>query len=77
MTKVTMKLDDLTCPSCMTKIKGALSRQAGVDDVKVLFNASKIKAEFDDSQTSADDLANVVTDLGYTVKSAKVKTLDK
>lgn len=77
MTKVTMKLDDLTCPSCMTKIKGALSHQAGVDDVKVLFNASKIKAEFDDSQTSADDLANVVTDLGYTVKSAKVKTLDK
>jgi len=44
MNKVTMKLDDLTCPSCMTKIEGALSHQDGVKDVKVLFNASKIKA---------------------------------
>lgn len=75
MNKVTMKLGDLTCPSCMTKIEGALSHQAGVQNVKVLFNASKIKAEFDDNQTSADDLANVVTDLGYEVKSSKVKAL--
>ncbi|MDT6979261.1 heavy-metal-associated domain-containing protein [Levilactobacillus zymae] len=75
MTKLTMKLGDLTCPSCMTKIEGALSHQTGVQNVKVLFNASKIKAEFDDSQTSADDLANVVTDLGYEVKSSKVKAL--
>lgn len=75
MNKVTMKLDDLTCPSCMTKIEGALSHQAGVKDVKVLFNASKIKAEFDDNEVSADSLANVVTDLGYTVKSSKVKAL--
>ncbi|KRK94176.1 hypothetical protein FD25_GL000998 [Levilactobacillus acidifarinae DSM 19394] len=59
----------------MTKIEGALNHQTGVQNVKVLFNASKIKAEFDDSQTSADDLANVVTDLGYEVKSSKVKAL--
>ena len=76
MNKVTMKLGDLTCPSCMTKIQGALDHQDGVQNVKVLFNASKIKAEFDDSQTSADDLADVVTNLGYTVKSSKVKALD-
>lgn len=75
MNKVTMKLDDLTCPSCMTKIEGALSHQAGVQNVKVLFNAGKIKAEFDDSQVTADNLENVVTDLGYTVQSLKVKAL--
>ncbi|HJE86793.1 MAG TPA: heavy-metal-associated domain-containing protein [Levilactobacillus hammesii] len=75
MSKVTMKLDDLTCPSCMTKIEGALSHQDGVKDVKVLFNASKIKAEFDDSAVSAESLADVVNDLGYTVKSSKVKAL--
>jgi len=75
MSKVTMKLDALTCPSCMTKIEGALSKKAGVENVKVLFNASKIKAEFDDSQVTAESLADTVTDLGYVVQSAKVKAL--
>ncbi|KRO01364.1 hypothetical protein IV54_GL000417 [Levilactobacillus paucivorans] len=75
MSKVTMKLDDLTCPSCMTKIEGALSKKDGVKNVKVLFNASKIKAEFDDATVTAENLADTVTDLGYTVKSSKVKAL--
>jgi len=75
MSKITMKLDDLTCPSCMTKIEGALSKKTGVTKVKVLFNASKVKAEFDDSAVSVEDLANVVTNLGYAVQSRKVKSL--
>ncbi|WP_214463515.1 heavy-metal-associated domain-containing protein [Levilactobacillus brevis] len=75
MSKVTMKLDDLTCPSCMTKIEGALSKKDGVENVKVLFNASKIKAEFNTDKVSAESLEATVTDLGYIVKSAKVKDL--
>ncbi|MGX6428584.1 heavy-metal-associated domain-containing protein [Levilactobacillus yonginensis] len=75
MSKVTMKLDALTCPSCMTKIEGALNKKDGVKNVKVLFNASKVKAEFDDAAVSADDLENTVTDLGYAVQSSKVKAL--
>ncbi|KRK91363.1 hypothetical protein FC99_GL002394 [Levilactobacillus koreensis JCM 16448] len=59
----------------MTKIEGALSKKDGVKDVKVLFNASKIKAEFDDATVTAESLADTVTDLGYTVKSSKVKAL--
>lgn len=75
MSKVTMKLDDLTCPSCMTKIEDALSKKDGVENVKVLFNASKIKAEFNTDKVSAESLEAAITDLGYTVKSAKVKDL--
>ncbi|NLR09218.1 MULTISPECIES: heavy-metal-associated domain-containing protein [Lactobacillaceae] len=75
MSKVTMKLDALTCPSCMTKIEGALSKKDGVENVKVLFNASKIKAEFDDDKVTAESLADTVTDLGYVVQSSKVKAL--
>jgi copper chaperone CopZ len=59
----------------MTKIEGALSKQDGVKSVKVLFNASKVKAEFDDTTVSAEDLANTVTNLGYAVQSSKVKAL--
>jgi len=71
--KVTLQLEDLTCPSCMTKIQSAVSNQAGVEDTKVLFNASKVKAVINDDQITADDLAKVVKDLGYDVLKTKVK----
>jgi hypothetical protein len=32
-----------------------------------------VKADFDDAKTSAADLAQVVTKLGYTVEKVKVK----
>ncbi|WP_137626145.1 heavy-metal-associated domain-containing protein [Lactiplantibacillus pingfangensis] len=73
MTKAIMQLDTLTCPSCMTKIQKALEKQPGVQTVKVLFNASKVKVDFDDAATTAETLAGVVTELGYAVKQIKVK----
>lgn len=75
MSKVIMKLDELSCPSCMAKIEGALSGTKGVTSAKVLFNASKAKAEFDDSQVSADELVAKVEALGYAVQSSKVKEI--
>ncbi|WP_461215694.1 heavy-metal-associated domain-containing protein [Lacticaseibacillus sp. GG6-2] len=73
--KITMQLDALTCPSCLTKIESAVKQQPGVDNVKVLFNAAKVKAEFDDSQNSPEQLTDVVTKLGYEVQKVKVKDL--
>lgn len=72
MTKVILQLDTLTCPSCMTKIQGALTKLAGVQNVKVLFNASKVKALVDDRLDSAD-LKRTVEELGYQVKNVKTK----
>lgn len=73
MKQAILKLDGLTCPSCMQKIEHAVAGVAGVQDVKVLFNAAKMKAHFDAEQTDADHLANVIQELGYTVESVKVK----
>ena len=73
MAKAIMQLDGLSCPSCMQKIQGALAQQKGVSDVKVLFNASRVKANFDEQVTTADALAEVVDRLGYSVLSLKVK----
>jgi hypothetical protein len=50
-----------------------LAHQPGVEKVKVLFNASKAKADFDDSKVSAEELGQVVDKLGYEVKKIKVK----
>ena len=72
MAKLVMQLDELSCPSCMQKIQAGVSQQAGVESVKVLFNASKVKTEYDETTTNPEQLTQVVTDLGYNVKSVKV-----
>lgn len=38
-----MKLDGMTCPSCLTKIEKAVEETPGTDNIKVLFNAGKLK----------------------------------
>ncbi|KAF1302816.1 MULTISPECIES: heavy-metal-associated domain-containing protein [Enterococcus] len=73
--KITLQLDALTCPSCLTKIEHAMNNQPGVSNVKVLFNASKVKANFDDTQTSPEQLSDVVNKLGYEVQKVKVAEL--
>jgi len=75
MAKAILQLGELTCPSCMTKIQKAVENQDGVSNVKVLFNAGKVRADFDESKTSADSLVQVITDLGYEVLKVKVKEL--
>ena len=72
MSKIVMKLDELSCPSCMAKIEGALNTTNGVEMAKGLFNASKVKAEFDDNQVTATDLVSKVEGLGYVVQKSKV-----
>ncbi|HBA0705303.1 TPA: copper resistance protein CopZ, partial [Enterococcus faecium] len=60
MKKIIMQLDTLACPSCMQKIEHAVSQQPGVSNTKVLFNASKIKANFDPDEVHPEQLAAVV-----------------
>lgn len=43
MSKVVIQLDPVSCPSCIKKIEGAISKVDGVEEVKVLFNSSKVK----------------------------------
>ena len=66
MSKVIMRLNELSCPSCMAKIEAAMTTTKG------LFNASKVKAEFDENVVSTDELISKVEKLGYPVLSSKV-----
>lgn len=72
MSKIIMKLDELSCPSCLAKIEGAMTGTKGVISAKVLFNASKVKAEFDENIVKSDELVTKVEKLGYLVQSSKV-----
>ena len=70
MTKTTLKLETLTCPSCLQKIENAVGGLVGVDEVKVMFNASKVKVEHDD-QVSKGEIKNSIEKLGYKVEKVR------
>lgn len=71
MKKAILQLEPLTCPSCIKKIEGAMAKTKGVESAKVLFNAGKVRAEYDSSQVELSDLANVIEGLGYKVLKQK------
>ena len=56
------QLEPLTCPSCIKKIEGTLSKMKGVSEVKVLFDETKITSE---------ELQNTIAKLGYPVISSR------
>ncbi len=75
MKKATLQLETLTCPSCMQKIENATKALNGVDkeSVKVMFNSSKVKLDFDDEKVSIEDVEKAITALGYEVKKSQVR----
>jgi copper chaperone len=75
MQKATIQLGTLTCPSCVQKIENATKSVSGVvkESVKVLFNSSKVKFDFDAEKLSVQDVEKAIAALGYEVKSSQVK----
>ncbi|MFY9273228.1 MAG: heavy-metal-associated domain-containing protein [Thermacetogeniaceae bacterium] len=73
MQKATITLETLTCPSCMQKIDSAVKSLEGVDkeSVKVLFNSSKVKLNFDEQKISIDKIEDAITALGYEIKKLR------
>lgn len=77
MQKATIQLETLTCPSCMQKIENGVKSLDGVDkkSIKVLFNSSKVRLEYDDEKVSIKDIKNAIDKLGYEVIKSQVKAL--
>lgn len=72
MKKAVFQLEPLTCPSCIKKNETTLNKTDGITSAKVLFNSSKVRAEFNESEIEAENIVNTITKLGYDVKSTKV-----
>ncbi len=77
MQKATIQLETLTCPSCMQKIENAVKSLQGVDkdSLKVLFNSSKVKVNYDDQKLFINDIINAIAKLGYTVLKSQTNPL--
>ncbi|WP_394121716.1 heavy-metal-associated domain-containing protein [Planococcus donghaensis] len=67
MTVIKFQLEPLTCPSCIKKIEGKVGKMDGVEEVKVLFNSSKVKVDYDEGQVAPEELKSVIEKLGYPV----------
>lgn len=76
MQKATIQLETLSCPSCLQKIENALKGLNGVekDSVKVMFNASRVKTDFNSETVTIENIEKVIEDLGYPVIKSKVKS---
>lgn len=77
MQKATIQLETLTCPSCMQKIENGVKSLDGVskESLKLLFNSSKVRVEFDDEKVSIKDIEHVINKLGYEVLKSQVKNI--
>lgn len=75
MKSATIQLETLTCPSCLLKIEGALKALEGVDKdtLKVMFNSSKVKLDFDEDKLSIEEIEAAINKQGYEVLKTKVK----
>lgn len=76
MSKAVITLETLACPSCMQKIENAVKGLDGIDkdSVKVLFNSSKVKTDFDENALSITQIEQAIESLGYPVVKSKVKS---
>lgn len=64
------QLEELTCPSCIKKIEGVLSKESGVEEAQVLFNSSKVKVKYKEEEVTPGQLANTIEKLGYPIKTS-------
>lgn len=67
----TYQLETLVCPSCVVKIEKTVNKIEGVNKAEVLFNASKLKVEFDEGFVNGNDIRKTVEKLGYEVLGEK------
>ncbi len=77
MKKVTVKLETLGCPSCTIKIENALRGLEGVEkeSVKVLFNASKVKLNYDENKVTITEIEDAIQKQGNLIEKTVVKDL--
>ncbi len=75
MQKAVIQLEPLVCPSCMQKIEHAVKLLNGIrqDSIKILFNASKVRVNFDSDKLTVGEIEKAIETLGYEVISSKVK----
>ncbi|MCL5718249.1 heavy metal translocating P-type ATPase [Neisseria meningitidis] len=71
--KIRFQIEGMTCQSCASRIEKVLNKKDFVESAGVNFASEEAQVTFDDSKTSAADIAKIIEKTGY---GAKEKTED-
>lgn len=63
--KSTFHVEGMTCGTCPVTVALALKKQPGVTDAHASQDTQTAEASYDDSQVSAEQLAQAITQAGY------------
>lgn len=65
--KETLKVQGMSCNHCVNSIEGNVGQLAGVSSVKVDLNAGEVTVEFNNEQTTVDQIKETIEEQGYDV----------
>ena len=70
MANTTLNIQGMTCGGCVKSVTNALQREAGVETVEVSLEQGKATIAYDPAQTSPQQLADLVDDIGFEASPA-------
>jgi copper chaperone len=70
MTRVTLKVDGMTCGHCVKAVTQALEDLDGVHDVHVDLAGGTAQVDYDEALVTARELESAVLDEGYAAEVA-------
>jgi periplasmic mercuric ion binding protein len=68
---VTMDIEKMSCTTCPLTVRIAMQRVDGVQEVDVDFESKTAVVTFDDDKTTAEEVAQASTDVGYPATPVK------
>lgn len=66
-----LNITGMFCGDCVSKVKGALEKTAGVKSANVSLETNSATVKYEDAKTNPAALANAVTDTGFETSVAK------
>ncbi|KAF8966249.1 Cu-transporting P-type ATPase [Flammula alnicola] len=63
--KCELRVEGMTCGSCVEAIEGMLRNQEGIHSIKVALLAERAVVEYDPERWNADKLINEISDIGF------------
>ncbi len=74
---VTLKIDGMTCASCVTRVEKAISKAQGVKNVSINLVSEKATLSIDKDNYNFEEVKKLIEDAGYEVKSSENESITK
>lgn len=65
--KETLKVKGMSCNHCVNSIQGSVNQLAGVSSVEVNLSSGEVAVEFDNQQTTLEQIKETIEEQGYDI----------